>query len=190
MEMQASSVFKVLFYGHYIPLQGIEYIVRAAKLLENETDITFEIIGGGKNKFNMINLANKLELKNIVFFDEVPISELSRMMSISDVCLGIFGKSEKTKRVIPNKVFDAVALKKPIITSDTPAIRELFSENELILTDLSNPNSIADAILWAKSNREKMIEMADRAYTVLTLSATPQIVGNKLKGIIQSLCIK
>ena len=118
-------MFRVLFYGKFIPLHGIHYILQAAKELEEEKDIHFQIIGKGQLSDKIHKLAEKLDLKNVEFLDWVRYEELPEYISRSDICLGIFGDTDKAKRVIPNKVFQALACGAWVITSDTPAIHEL-----------------------------------------------------------------
>ena len=43
-----ADAYNILFVGTYIPLQGIEYILQAAKLLQEQTDIHFTFIGNGQ----------------------------------------------------------------------------------------------------------------------------------------------
>ncbi len=175
--------FKIGFYGHFIPLQGVEYIVRSAKLLADNADIVFEIIGDGQEKQKIVALADELDVNNVNFYGNVTLSELSQMMSECDVCLGIFGNTEKTLRVIPNKVYECVALSKPVITGDSHAIREFFSEEDLFLTEISSPESIAKNILFVKENKEEAEMRAERAYQRLLEFASTRELGLQLKKI-------
>ncbi|HBZ04672.1 MAG TPA: hypothetical protein DEO25_03045 [Candidatus Zambryskibacteria bacterium] len=176
-----SGVFKVVFYGHYIPLQGTEYILEATKILENQKDITFEIIGDGPGRKKAVD---SLQFTNVNFVKNISLQELSEKIATSDVCLGIFGNTDKARRVIPNKVFECVAMKKPVITADTPALRELFSDNEIFMVDISNPQKIAEAILRVKSDPKEAELFAGRAYDKFTFTVLPEKLGFELKKII------
>lgn len=178
--------FKVLFYGTYIPLQGIEYIVRSAKILEREKDIEFELIGAGQEKNNILKLAEELEIKNIDFKNNVSVNELAEKISQADVCLGIFGNTEKAKRVIPNKVYECVAMNRPVITADTLAVRELFGDNELLLIDASNPQKIAEAVIKIKSDIKNADLLSSRAYDKFKKYVLPEQIGVGLKHIIDT----
>ena len=101
--------------------------------------------------------------------------------------MGIFGNTEKTKRVIPNKVYEGVAMNRPVITADTPAIRELFSDNELFLIDTVNPQKIADAILKIKSDIKNAALVSNRAYEKFKNYVSPERIGAGLKQIIDTI---
>lgn len=176
--------FQVLFYGTYIPLQGIEYIVQAAKLLENHKDIIFEIIGDGQEKKRIMNLAKFTNTQNINFVGSVSLKELPEKISGADVCLGIFGHTDKTKRVIPNKVYECVAMGKPVITAGTLAIYELFDDNEMFLVGPANPEKIAEAILAVKSDMKNAELFAGRAHNKFIKTVTIEKIGLELKNII------
>ena len=91
--------------------------------------------------------AKKWKLNNIRFFHRVQEKKLPDFIQRSDIQLGIFGNTIKTKMVIPNKVYSAVAMKKPVITADTPAIRELFSNYEnCVLCKIANGKDLAKKI--------------------------------------------
>ena len=122
--------FIVEFHGKFIPLQGVPYIIKAAKLLEAHTDIQFQIIGNGQTYAEVIAVAKKLDVKNVEFIDKIPYDQVLTYITNADVCLGIFGDTGKATRVIPNKLYEAVAAGKAVITADTPAIRELFTNGE------------------------------------------------------------
>lgn len=186
-EKYQNDKFTVLNYGHYVPLQGMEYIVQSAKILEENKDIVFKIIGDGSNKKRALDIANKINIKNVSFLGNLPLSGLAEEMSKADVCLGIFGNTPKTKRVIPNKVYEAVAMSKPVITADTPAIRELFDDSELFLVNIASAKSIADGILKVKANKIDAEKSAKKAYDKFISVASILKLGLELKEIIENL---
>ncbi|UCC39489.1 MAG: glycosyltransferase family 4 protein [Candidatus Aminicenantes bacterium] len=163
-----SNQLRVLFYGKFIPLQGIPYIVEAAKLLENKREIQFEIIGSGQLSENIRNMARKLNIKNASFIEWVNYGKLPKHIQKADVCLGIFGTTHKAQRGIPIKVYESLAMKKPVITGDSPAAREVFTHKvNSILCEMGNPKAIAESILLLKNDkklRENIAEAGFRLY--------------------------
>ena len=143
---------EVFFYGSYIPLQGIEYILGAAKILESNNSIHFTLVGSGQTYPEMRKKAEELNLSNVTFKKFVPLEDLPDLIRNSDVCLGIFGIGGKTQRVIPHKVYDAVACGIPVITADTPAIHEKFTDGkEVILCRAGDSEDLAEKIRTAST---------------------------------------
>ena len=129
-----NTPIEILFYGSFIPLHGIDVILKALKTLENN-NVTFHatLIGNGQTYKEMLILFNKLQLTNVIM-DGNLISEpqLADKIRECDIVLGIFGNSTKAKSVIPNKVYQALACKKPIITRESSTIDEFFSKDDII----------------------------------------------------------
>lgn len=147
-ESKVPGSLEIFFYGSYIPLQGIRWILEAFSLLEKRC-IPFHatLVGGGQEYKAMRALSSSLGLRSVDFLPFTPLAELPKLMAQSDLCLGIFGTSEKAARVIPHKVYDAVAMQIPVITRDSPAIRERFHNNDqVILVSAGDPKALATAI--------------------------------------------
>lgn len=184
-----SKKFQVHFHGTYIPLQGVEYIIQAAKLLENE-DIQFNCIGRGQTYAKSRTLAEDLKLKNLNFIEPVEYTQLAEHIAGADICLGIFGDSPKTALVIPNKIFEAMAMAKPIITADTPAIHELCTDREnILLCRPADPKGLANAILELKNNDSLRHRIAGGAYELFKSCVAEKVIGAELTHIISSLSI-
>lgn len=181
------QTFIIIFFGTYIPLQGVEYIVKAAEILKDYPDIIFKLIGRGQEKPKVISLVNELKLKNIVFEDMLSQEKLALEISKADISLGIFGDTLKTPLVIPNKVFIAAAMKKAIITADTQAIRELFTEDDLLLVEAADPKSLAEGVLKLKNSPNIGMTLANNGYNKFKEMARPNVLGLELKNIIISL---
>lgn len=180
--IKKNDKFIVSFYGYLIPLQGLNYIIESVKKIEQYKDIRFNIIGSKiKRKYK------NREFLNVNFIEDVPYEKLLELTNQSDICLGIFGDTQKVQRVIPNKVFDAVALRKPVITADTSAIRELFDENDLYLVPTANPQALSEAILFLKNNTNIMEKMAKNGYNKFIQKTGKAILSKKLKQIVEDL---
>lgn len=173
--------FLIHFHGKFIPLQGVNYIVEAAKLLESVPEIRFNLIGNGQTYTQARQIADKLKVRNVSFIDPAPYEKLPEYMAASDLCLGIFGNTDKAKRVIPNKVYEAVAMEKPVLTGDTPAIRELFEDKKnIILCNTADPKDLAKKILKLKNDIKLRKIIFKNGYDLFNKNALPKIIAKKL----------
>lgn len=152
---ERDNKFKVLYYGKYTPLHGTRYVIEAAKILEPHKDIAFEIIGKGQTYAEDMKLAKRICIKNIEFTDWIEYSKLPEKIAEADVCLGgHFGKTDKAIRVIPNKVFQIIAMGKPVIVNSGPSIREAGFKDGIncMFCKIADPGSIAGSILALKND--------------------------------------
>lgn len=116
----------VLFYGSYLPLHGVDVIVDAALRLRGERRIHFELIGGGQT-FAAVERRLRAEAPgNVSLVPRVDAASLPARIARASICLGIFGTTPKAARVVPNKVYQCMAMARATITADTGAVREFF----------------------------------------------------------------
>ena len=175
---------RVLFYGQFIPLHGLEVIVGAAGITQQRRpDIRWTIIGEGQLQPAIDAMIEADNIKVIERIRWVAYEDLREWIRRSHVCLGIFGTTAKAGRVIPNKVYQILATGRPLITADTPAIRELLSPDRNIrLIAPGDPDVLAS-------------EVADVADGVglnskqdsPNLPVGPSQVGNQLVDILEQL---
>ena len=180
---RANEKIQVFFHGSFIPLQGVEVIIRAAKLLEKE-NVEFQILGRGQTFAMVMKLARELSPTNIQFIDRVAYEDLPGYIAAADICLGIFGKTDKTSRVIPNKVYEYAACRKPIISVDTPALRELFDGADI---KMIKPDKVelAAAIMELKNSETLRDRLAENAYDKFINNARPLLIGRGLINIFE-----
>lgn len=184
---QQRQEISVLFYGQFIPLHGIETIVKAAALLKDEERISWTLIGKGQVEETISGMLDEIAHPKLQWIPWVDYERLNEFIHQADICLGIFGTSEKAARVIPNKVYQIVACGKPFITRDSAAIRELFTaEDEGIwLVPSGDETALADAVT---SFLEKNYSDGPKLYFKEKRSQiNPAGVGIQLVGKLQEL---
>ncbi len=108
----------VLFVGKLIPLHGVDTILAAAALVP---ELSIRIVGDGQLASLLADLPANVAWKRWVAYEGLP--EAYRRAGCA---LGIFGTCDKARRVVPNKVYQALATATALVTADTPAARELL----------------------------------------------------------------
>ena len=141
------GVLDVISYSSYIPLHGIDVQLAAAGLLKGEPDIRFTFVGKGQLYPEMRALAQRQGLDNVKFIEWISHGELVELIGKADVCLGIFGVTEKASRVIPYKAYEALAMAKPLITGDSKAARELLEDGvHVLMSPMGGGAALAERI--------------------------------------------
>ena len=188
-KVKQSNKFTVLFFGSFIPLHGIDTIIKAASILQKNNDMVFKICGDGQTKLEITKLIDEQKLKNIELLGVVSKDALLENIHSSDVCLGIFGSTEKAKKVLTNKVFQILASKKPLITMESPTTKEyhLVDKNNCILVPPANPEKLAEAILLLKNNEKICQAIAEEGYKTYCEYLSMNVAGEKLVSFIHEL---
>jgi len=183
-----SSTFNVKFYGTFIPVHGIEFILKAANLLKREKDIEFEVLGNGQTYAQMTRIKNKLDLHNLTFKPPAEYDCLASYLSGADLSLGLFGVSDKVNRAIPTKYYESIAMRKAVITSETPAMREFAEDYKHVLfCKKADEKSLAEKILELRDDDALRSKIGRMAYDKYKRSATPKALGRDLKKVFLEL---
>ena len=143
------SICRVLFIGTFVPLQGVEVIAQAIKLLAGVAGLQFILIGTGQTAVTVRKLLRDGP-NNWVWHEEWRSpQELGEEIRNADICLGIFGAGEKTQRVWPFKNYAYMAAGRAIITGDTLCARNLArlaDEPPFTCVPVNDASALAHAI--------------------------------------------
>jgi glycosyltransferase involved in cell wall biosynthesis len=140
----AAVARRVLFYGRYLPLHGIDTILAAAARLADHADVV--LVGGGPERPRMEALAARLGAR-VTWRDEVPLAALPGELAAAAVVLGVFGGGAKAGMVVPNKVYQAAAAGRPLVTRDGAALREVLEPGaHCLVCPPDDPEALAAAV--------------------------------------------
>ena len=183
--------FNVLYFGSYIPLHGVDVILKTARILQDKENgtVVFTLVGTGQLLSEMKALAARLGLNNVSFIDRfVKEDELAGFISNADICLGIFGKSDKALRVIPCKVYNCLAAGKPLITAKTLATDGVLTHNENVyFCNSGDPESLAKAVLALRANDSLRNKIAQNGMKYFDKNFSTEAIGRKVAEIIKGV---
>lgn len=120
-----STKTKLLFYGQMIPLHGISTILEAAQS-NRGLQFDWHLIGRGQDDTQIEVFLTDHSAENVTWEEWVPYEHLIERIQTSDICLGIFGASNKAASVVPNKVYQVVAAGRPLITRQSEAMDQFL----------------------------------------------------------------
>jgi glycosyltransferase involved in cell wall biosynthesis len=185
--VESGDLVRVLFYGKYQPLQGVVHIVEAAKILEGDPGVSFLVIGRGPTWPEVQRRSRELRVANVQFVEWVDFHSLPDVIARADICLGIFGASGKVERCVSNKVLQAMAMGKPVISGYTKAMGEVLSDGEgVVFCELGSPEDLARAIISLKDSSLRE-EIGRRGYEAFLARFSPVSVGADAKRHLQKL---
>jgi glycosyltransferase involved in cell wall biosynthesis len=164
-QQETDGKFIVLYAGSFIPNHGVLHIVEAARLLQSQAEIQFNLIGQGPDLEKAQEYVKQNKLRNVEFTEWMEKDQLKQRMAQADVCLGAFGTTPQSLMTVQNKIYETMAMGRPLISGDSPAIREAFTHGQhIFLCKRADGQSLADAIIILWKNPELRQKIAQNGY--------------------------
>lgn len=150
----------IVFYGLYTPLQGSPTLAKALRMLADAGDLPrATMIGTGQDYGKVREIIGDAK---VTWIDWADPAELPDMVAGHSIGLGIFGTTEKARRVVPNKVYQSMAAGCAIITSDTEPQRNALGDAATYVP-AGDPAALAEAIRTLINDDDHRERMRTRA---------------------------
>jgi glycosyltransferase involved in cell wall biosynthesis len=178
---------EALFYGSFIPLQGAPVIVEAARRYAGPS-LHWTLIGAGPELARCKQIA--AGLANVSFEPWVDYAVLPERIRKADILLGAFGTTQKAGRVIPNKVFQALACGKPVVTREASAYPDSVrfgADSGLFWTPGGDASAVAQAVAVLAEHSEWLPMYGKQARTTFDAYFSEAIQCATLSGILDEL---
>lgn len=162
------------WWGTYIPLHGLDKIIKAVQLLkEKGFPCKLYIFGDSDKKaeeystlIKSYGIEDSVYINNEYSFKNGKLEKF--LIENCDIVLGTFGDSEKARTVIANKIIDGVAMQAPVITGFSRGLSEYFDgESDIFMinnTAEELANKVVDISVMDNKEIRKKINTAYRIY--------------------------
>ncbi len=179
--------FRVLFYGSFLPLHGVEIILHAACYLR-DLPLTFQLIGGNRvDLSSFFHKMDELTLENVAHTLWMPYDQLPNAIAESDLILGgPFGNTGQASRVITGKTFQALAMAKATVVGEIAADYGFRDKENCLKVAQGNAEQLASVLRWAFDHREHLPRIGARGRMLFE----DHFSANSIAAAFQSILVR
>lgn len=177
--------FLVLYIGAHGISQALGRILDSARELLPRTDIHILFVGEGAEKDQLVKQARETGLSNVTFLDPVDKNGVKAFYALADVCLVPLRNIPLFKSFIPSKMFEILAMGRPVIGSVSGEAADILRESGgAIVVEPENAGAISKAILAVHDNPGKL-EGRGRDFVVSRFSR--EALARKYLNLLETL---
>ena len=162
----------LVFYGGILGhAQGLEVVIRAADRLRNDPGIKFVLMGNGPQEGPLKDLSRSLKLDNIQYFNVVSKAEMPAVLAAINVSVIPLKKLDLFKGAIPSKIFESLAMKKPILLGVEGEAKKLFIEEGKcgLAYEPENDEDLAEKVVLLRDDPDEYEKLGDTARSYIEM---------------------
>ena len=182
--------FNLLYLGDTGLRRGTDTAIESLAILKKEIpNIRLILVGKSSEDKVLRDLAVKLQVeKNVSFEGWQPPELLPSYIVASDICLSPLKRNRHHDTTYANKIFQYLALGKPIVASDCPAQARLIEmHNTGLVFEADQPKEMAEKILKLYQNPEARRRMGENGMTLIRKKLNWEKTGESLVKVYRQL---
>ena len=185
------DVFLASYIGTHGMAHGLGTVLRAAKRLENEPSVRFLLVGDGAEREKLLHAREEMGLTNVIMLGQQPKERMPDFLAATDACLVLLIRSELFKTVLPSKIFEAMAMGRPIVLGVEGESRELVEEGGCgLCIEPENDAALADAVLKLAQNPGLRRELGERGQDYVARNFDRETLAMRYLGILEGVVEK
>jgi len=174
----------IMFMGTPRAHKGIDDLIQAVEGL-NSSDLRLVFVGAESSFYSTRSKPSSVQ-ERVVVFPKVPFEELPKYLSAADILVIPQRDTTDTQGQSPAKLFDAMAMAKPIITTRVSDIPEVLGENGY-LVEPGNPEELGRTLQYVLDHPEEARKRGLRARERCIEFYDIKVMKEKLEGLISGI---
>lgn len=187
----ANGTFDIECHGAFSASGGAEMLAHAAKFLADDPAIHFTLVGQEREEPVMKRvrmLVTEASLANVTQLPFVQKDEITKRIAEAEVTIGLLGTNVHGERVLPERVFEAAAAKRVVLSVASPALLEAFVPDEqFVAVRPDDPEDVAAKLRALKADPVRQRAIAEAAYQRYSAVGTPEAVARRLVEAIEGI---
>lgn len=187
-ELDLTDKFVVLYLGAHGISHGLETILNAAARLADLEEIVFIFVGDGSKKAELQEKAQAENLENLVFLPPISKDLVPLYYNLADLCLVPLRDVELFRTFIPSKMFEIMAMGKPIVASlSGEAAAILESSGGALVVEPENTAEIVNAIRVLYQDPQKRLELGKNGKVFVEARYSREMLAEKYTSVMRGI---
>lgn len=188
-ELGLTGKFVVSYFGTHGMAHHLETILEAARRLSHVPNIVFLMVGDGAERQVLVQMRNAMGLQNVMMLDQQPKSRMPDFWALSAVSLVLLKKSDLFKTVIPSKMFESLAMAKPIVLGVEGESAELLQVAQAGLwIEPEDVDQLVARVLALSNDRELCQRLGRNGRRFVMEHFDRIVLARKLVSVIERVC--
>jgi glycosyltransferase involved in cell wall biosynthesis len=166
---QPPGQFRIMHHGSIVHRHGIDLLVEAVALVRPRiTGVHLDIFGADTPFLRtVLGTAERLGVRDIVTYHGAkPQSEIAKAIRACHLGVVPNRRSVFTEINFPTRLFEYLAMHRPVLAPSTQGIRDYFGPGQLLMFEPNNVPDLAAKILWVWQNPEEAQSLVERGTQV------------------------
>jgi len=166
---RGNKPFVIMYHGSLVERNGLELAIKAFARVRSTIPNAELRIYGSRNPFldRMMEMVKKQGMEGSVhYLGPKPLEKIVEAIEESDVGVIPNLRNIFTELNTPTRIFEYLALGKPVITPNAPGITDYFDEESLVFFELGDDADLARKIEFVFNRPERAVEITKRGQEV------------------------
>lgn len=181
--------FSLAYVGTMGLANGLNFVLDAAAELKRRgiEDIVFILHGDGMERSALEARVQAEQLTNVIFSNPIPEKEkIAELVAAVDVCMTIYKNVPVLRTCSPNKMFDAFAAGKPVLTNMPGWLGDLAEkEGTGVLVNPDDPADFADKVIFMRDHPEQLKDFSLHARFLAEKVFDRDVLAKQLENVLE-----
>ena len=180
--------FVVSYVGTHGMAHGLETVLNAAAQLRSHTGIAFLLVGDGAERQRLLGLRDQLRLTNVTMLEQQPKQLMPQIWALSDASLVLLRKLPLFETVIPSKIFESMAMGRPIILGVGGEARAIVEESQSgLVIDPESSTNLCTAVLKLAHNPSLGRALGANGQRHVAAHFDRRVLARRFEGVLSAL---
>ena len=161
-ELGLQGKFVASYFGTHGMAHHLTTVLEAAEALRARSDIVFMLVGDGAQREALLAQKKERQLDNVLMLPQQPKDRMPAMWALSNISLVLLRRSDLFKTVIPSKIFESMAMQRPIVLGVDGEVRGIIEGGDAgVFFEPENAGALAEAVVSLCDDPDRCRELGE-----------------------------